>query len=86
MASAFNTDQPYIDGKRGGPSIDDVDRGSAVAAGRAGTVTIDGGVGGPSLRAPFSGDEQSEIGRRFGDCGVVELTSHKTVGWSAGRP
>lgn len=86
MGSAFKSDQPYIDGEREGASIDDVDRGSVVAARRARTVTIDGGVGGPSLPAPSSGDEQSGIGRRFGDCSVVEFASLKTLGWSAGRP
>ena len=53
---------------------------------RAGTVTINGGGGGPSPWAPFGGYKQSGIGREFGDYGLLEFTELKTVSWSAGRP
>jgi aldehyde dehydrogenase (NAD+) len=53
---------------------------------RAGTVTINGGGGGPSPWAPFGGYKQSGIGREFGDYGMLEFTQLKTVSWSAGRP
>jgi aldehyde dehydrogenase (NAD+) len=52
----------------------------------AGTVTINGGGGGPSPWAPFGGYKQSGIGREFGDYGMLEFTRLKTVSWSAGRP
>jgi len=53
---------------------------------RAGTVTINGGGGGPSPWAPFGGYKQSGIGREFGDYGLFEFTQLKAVSWSAGRP
>jgi aldehyde dehydrogenase (NAD+) len=53
---------------------------------QAGTVTINGGGGGPSPWAPFGGYKQSGIGREFGDYGMLEFTQLKTVSWSAGRP
>ena len=53
---------------------------------QAGTVTINGGGGGPSLWAPFGGYKQSGIGREYGDYGLLEYTQLKTVSWSAGRP
>jgi aldehyde dehydrogenase (NAD+) len=53
---------------------------------KAGTVTINGGGGGPSPWAPFGGYKQSGIGREFGDYGMLEFTELKTVSWSAGRP
>ncbi|HYU38467.1 MAG TPA: aldehyde dehydrogenase family protein [Acidimicrobiia bacterium] len=53
---------------------------------RAGTVTINGGGGGPSPWGPFGGYKQSGIGREFGDYGMLEFTQLKTVSWSAGRP
>jgi aldehyde dehydrogenase (NAD+) len=53
---------------------------------KAGTVTINGGGGGPSLWGPFGGYKQSGIGREFGDYGMLEFTQLKTVSWSAGRP
>ena len=53
---------------------------------RAGTVTINGGGGGPSPWAPFGGYKQSGIGREFGDYGMLEFTQLKAVSWSAGRP
>jgi aldehyde dehydrogenase (NAD+) len=53
---------------------------------RAGTVTINGGGGGPSPWAPFGGYKQSGIGREFGDYGMLEFTQLKTVSWAAGRP
>ena len=52
---------------------------------RAGTVTINGGGGGPSVWAPFGGYKQSGIGREFGDYGMLEFTQLKAVGWSAGK-
>jgi len=52
---------------------------------RAGTVTINGGGGGPSPWAPFGGYKQSGIGREFGDYGLLEFTQLKAVSWSAGR-
>jgi aldehyde dehydrogenase (NAD+) len=53
---------------------------------RAGTVTINGGGGGPSPWAPFGGFKQSGIGVEFGDYGMLEFTQLKAVSWSAGRP
>src|SRR5205807_10418370 len=53
---------------------------------RAGTVTINGGGGGPSPWGPFGGYKQSGIGREYGDYGLLEYTQLKTVSWSAGRP
>jgi len=53
---------------------------------KAGTVTINGGGGGPSLWGPFGGYKQSGIGREFGDYGMLEFTQLKTVSWSAGKP
>jgi aldehyde dehydrogenase (NAD+) len=53
---------------------------------RAGTVTINGGGGGPSPWAPFGGYKQSGIGREFGDYGMLEFTQLKAVSWAAGRP
>jgi aldehyde dehydrogenase (NAD+) len=53
---------------------------------QVGTVTINGGGGGPSPWAPFGGYKQSGIGREFGDYGMLEFTQLKTVSWSAGRP
>jgi aldehyde dehydrogenase (NAD+) len=53
---------------------------------RAGTVSINGGGGGPHLWGPFGGYKQSGIGREFGDYGLLEYTQLKTVSWSAGRP
>jgi aldehyde dehydrogenase (NAD+) len=52
---------------------------------QAGTVTINGGGGGPHLWGPFGGYKQSGIGREFGDYGLLEYTQLKTVSWSAGR-
>jgi aldehyde dehydrogenase (NAD+) len=52
----------------------------------AGTVTINGGGGGPHLWGPFGGYKQSGIGREFGDYGLLEYTQLKTVSWAAGRP
>ncbi len=52
---------------------------------RAGTVSINGGGGGPHLWGPFGGYKQSGIGREFGDYGLAEYTQLKTVSWSAGR-
>jgi aldehyde dehydrogenase (NAD+) len=52
----------------------------------AGTVSINGGGGGPHLWGPFGGYKQSGIGREFGDYGLLEYTQLKTVTWSAGRP
>jgi aldehyde dehydrogenase (NAD+) len=53
---------------------------------RAGTVSINGGGGGPSPWAPFGGYKQSGIGVEFGDYGMLEFTQLKTVSWAAGRP
>jgi aldehyde dehydrogenase (NAD+) len=53
---------------------------------RVGTVTLNGGGGGPSPWAPFGGYKQSGIGREFGDYGMLEFTQLKGVSWSAGRP
>jgi aldehyde dehydrogenase (NAD+) len=53
---------------------------------RAGTVSINGGGGGPSPWAPFGGYKQSGIGREFGDYGMLEFTQLKAVSWSAGKP
>lgn len=53
---------------------------------KAGTVTINGGGGGPSPWAPFGGYKQSGIGREFGDYGMLEFTQLKAVSWAAGRP
>ncbi len=52
----------------------------------AGTVSINGGGGGPHMWGPFGGYKQSGIGREFGDYGLLEYTQLKTVSWSAGRP
>jgi aldehyde dehydrogenase (NAD+) len=52
----------------------------------AGTVTMNGGGGGPHLWGPFGGYKHSGIGREFGDYGLLEYTQLKTVSWSAGRP
>jgi acyl-CoA reductase-like NAD-dependent aldehyde dehydrogenase len=52
----------------------------------AGTVSINGGGGGPHLWGPFGGFKQSGIGREFGDYGLLEYTQLKTVSWPAGRP
>jgi len=52
---------------------------------KAGTVTINGGGGGPSPWAPFGGYKQSGIGREFGDYGLLEFTQLKAVSWAAGR-
>ena len=52
----------------------------------AGTVSLNGGGGGPHLWGPFGGYKQSGIGREFGDYGLLEYTQLKTVSWSAGRP
>jgi aldehyde dehydrogenase (NAD+) len=53
---------------------------------RAGTVTINGGGGGPSPWAPFGGYKQSGIGTEFGDYGMLEFIQLKAVSWPAGRP
>jgi len=53
---------------------------------QSGTVTINGGGGGPHLWGPFGGYKHSGIGREFGDYGLLEYTQLKTVSWSAGRP
>jgi aldehyde dehydrogenase (NAD+) len=53
---------------------------------RAGTVTMNGGGGGPSPWAPFGGYKQSGIGREYGDYGLLEYAQLKSVAWSAGRP
>jgi aldehyde dehydrogenase (NAD+) len=53
---------------------------------QAGTITINGGGGGPHLWGPFGGYKHSGIGREFGDYGLLEYTQLKTVSWSAGRP
>jgi aldehyde dehydrogenase (NAD+) len=53
---------------------------------QAGTVSINGGGGGPNPWGPFGGYKQSGIGREFGDYGLLEYTQLKTVAWSAGRP
>ena len=53
---------------------------------KAGTVSLNGGGGGPHLWGPFGGYKQSGIGREFGDYGLSEYTQLKTVSWSAGRP
>ena len=52
----------------------------------AGTVSINGGGGGPNPWGPFGGYKHSGIGREFGDYGLLEYTQLKTVAWSAGRP
>jgi len=52
----------------------------------AGTVSINGGGGGPNPWGPFGGNKHSGIGREFGDYGLLEYTQLKTVSWSAGRP
>jgi len=52
----------------------------------AGTITINGGGGGPNLAGPFGGYKHSGIGREYGDYGLLEYTQLKTVTWSAGRP
>jgi aldehyde dehydrogenase (NAD+) len=51
----------------------------------AGTVSINGGGGGPNLWGPFGGYKHSGIGREYGDYGLLEYTQLKTVTWSAGR-
>jgi aldehyde dehydrogenase (NAD+) len=53
---------------------------------QAGTVSINGGAGGPHLWGPFGGYKHSGIGREYGDYGMLEYTQLKTVAWSAGRP
>ncbi|HEX5095989.1 MAG TPA: aldehyde dehydrogenase family protein [Acidimicrobiia bacterium] len=53
---------------------------------QSGTVSINGGGGGPNLWGPFGGYKQSGIGREFGDYGLLEYAQLKTVAWSAGRP
>ena len=53
---------------------------------QAGTVSINGGGGGPNLWGPFGGYKHSGIGREYGDYGLLEYTQLKTVSWSAGRP
>jgi aldehyde dehydrogenase (NAD+) len=53
---------------------------------RAGTVTINGGGGGPSPWSPFGGYKQSGIGVEFGDYGMLEFTQLKAVSWPAGKP
>lgn len=52
---------------------------------RAGTVSLNGGGGGPNLAGPFGGYKQSGIGREFGDYGLLEYTQLKTVSWSAAK-
>jgi aldehyde dehydrogenase (NAD+) len=52
---------------------------------RAGTVTMNGGGGGPSPWAPFGGYKQSGIGREYGDYGMLEYAELKSVAWSAGK-
>jgi aldehyde dehydrogenase (NAD+) len=52
----------------------------------AGTVSINGGGGGPNPWGPFGGYKQSGIGREFGDYGLLEYTQLKTMSWPAGRP
>jgi aldehyde dehydrogenase (NAD+) len=52
---------------------------------RAGTVTMNGGGGGPSPWAPFGGYKQSGIGREYGDYGMLEYAQLKSVAWSAGK-
>jgi aldehyde dehydrogenase (NAD+) len=53
---------------------------------QAGTVSINGGGGGPNLWGPFGGYKHSGIGREYGDYGLLEYAQLKTVSWSAGRP
>jgi aldehyde dehydrogenase (NAD+) len=53
---------------------------------QAGTVSINGGGGGPNLAGPFGGYKHSGIGREYGDYGLLEYAQLKTVTWSAGRP
>ena len=53
---------------------------------QAGTVSINGGGGGPNLWGPFGGYKHSGIGREYGDYGLLEYAQLKTVNWSAGRP
>lgn len=52
---------------------------------QAGTVSLNGGGGGPPMGGPFGGYKASGIGREFGDYGLLEYTQLKTVSWSAGR-
>jgi aldehyde dehydrogenase (NAD+) len=53
---------------------------------QSGTISLNGGGGGPHMWGPFGGYKQSGIGREFGDYGMLEYTQLKTVTWSAGRP
>jgi aldehyde dehydrogenase (NAD+) len=53
---------------------------------QAGTVSLNGGGGGPNLWGPFGGYKHSGIGREYGDYGLLEYTLLKTVSWGAGRP
>jgi aldehyde dehydrogenase (NAD+) len=53
---------------------------------QAGTVSINGGAGGPHLWGPFGGYKHSGVGREYGDYGLLEYAQLKTVTWPAGRP
>jgi aldehyde dehydrogenase (NAD+) len=53
---------------------------------QAGTISINGGGGGPNLWGPFGGYKHSGIGREYGDYGLLEYAQLKTVSWAAGRP
>ncbi len=46
---------------------------------RAGTVTMNGGGGGPSPWAPFGGYKQSGVGREMGVAGFEEYLETKTI-------